>query len=440
MERVEAVAVVVRRTRASTVARNVASNYAAVVWMGALSLAVIPIYVRTLGAAEWGVVAACMTLQGFLIFLDVGFGQIMPRSFARVAGDRAREADLFRAYSRIYGVLAAAGFVAGQLAATPAARHWFQAPGVDQGRLELALHLIPFQFVFQFANNAHVGLWNGLQLQHRANLRACVFASLRHAGALAAVFLYSRTAFGYLVPFVLGTFVEWLLNRRAIRAAYAGVTGPVGQPANVRDLVREAGGFAVAVILGLLLSQSDRFVLSATQDLRQFGYYVIVANVGLAFMNLQGPLLRAFLPKIVREDAAGRAAGGHAVRLLFWSVFALSVLPTALVIVAAPSLLTLWIRNPEIVEVGTLPLRLILAAVAVNALYNVIYVRLLSRGESRVVIAINVAGLLAVATTVLLAGTGGGIAMGGVIWVVGAVTQLTLGLVWLARQRRTAAG
>ena len=106
-----------RRSRTSTVARNVVSNYATVVWMSGLSFAFVPIYVRNLGPAEWGVVAACVTLQGFLALLDVGLGQIMPRSFARVAGNAREEAALFRAYSRIYTVLALSGFVAGELCA-----------------------------------------------------------------------------------------------------------------------------------------------------------------------------------------------------------------------------------------------------------------------------------------------------------------------------------
>ena len=426
-----------RRSRTSTVARNVVSNYATVVWMSGLSFAFVPIYVRNLGPVEWGVVAACVTLQGFLALLDVGLGQIMPRSFARVAGNAREEAALFRAYSRIYTVLALSGFVAGELCAGPAAQYWFRSPGIDSGHLRMALHLIPVQFLFQFANNAHLGLWYGLQLQRKANLRTCVFGTARQLAALSSVLLYSRTAFVYLVPFVLVSGIEWASNRHALLASYRG-TDDGGQSADVRAILRDTGPFAVAVIAGLLLSQADRFVLSATQDLTQYGYYVIVANVGLAFTSLHTPLMRAYFPRIARDDALGHQGRATSFGMLFWAVLLLCVLPLLIVIIYAPALLFLWLRNPAIARAGTLPFRLILASVAVNSIYNVIYQRLLSRDAGRTVIAINVAGLVAVSITALVVGHRIGIALGGLMWLVGSVTQLALGLLWLRYRARAA--
>jgi O-antigen/teichoic acid export membrane protein len=423
--------------RTSRVVRNVVSNYFTVAWTAALSLVTIPVYVRLLGASEWGMIAACMTLQSFLALMDVGFGQIMPRSFARVAGDRAQEAKLFVAYSRIYLVLAGLGFIGGQLVAATAAHHWFHASGPDAARLETALRLIVVQFLFQFANNAHAGYWSGMQLQEEGNLRACAFATARHAGALAAVFYATRSALGYLVPFAAVSAVEWLWNRRAILRRYAdgALAAARVRSADVHAILRDAGVFTVAIVVGLLVTQADRLVLSATQDLTQYGYYVVVANLGMAFMNLQVPLMKAFFPRIAREDALGEGGDGRALRALLLAVTSLCVVPCLLVAAAAPRVLTLWLHSPEIVGAGTLPLRLMLVAIALNAVYGVVYQRILSTGDSRAALVINVVTLAVVGVVVRGLGTNLGIVLGGVIWMSISSTQVVLGAFWLARRR-----
>ena len=438
MSPLPSMASLIHRSRTSTVARNILSNYATVIWMSGLSLITVPIYLRNLGAAEWGVVAACITIQNALNMLDIGFGQIMPRSFARAAGNPREELALFHSYSRLYLLLAFLGFLLGEVGAAPAAKYWFHSPGIASDHLRTALFLIPVQFFFQFANNANMGLWNGLQHQRKANLRACTFATARHLTGLSCVLLFSRTAVAYLIPFVLITAMEWGFNRRAALAGYRGIASGETLSGDIRTILRESWTFTVAIIAGILVAQSDRFVLSATQDLTQYGYYIIVANLGLAFMALQGPLFRAFLPRIAREDLHGSGGRATSFRTLFWAVLVVCVLPAVLVIVVAPILLSLWLKNPEIVKAGTLPFRLIVAAVALNSIYNVIYQRLLSLGTGHTVIAINVIGLVAVGLTVLVVGPGIGITLGGVMWLVGCSNQLLLGLLWLRFHRRSA--
>lgn len=420
----------------SRLARNALSNYLAVAWTALLSLAVIPIYVRTLGAGEWGVVAACMTLQGFLTLLDAGFGQILPRSLARVSGDPSEEARVFRAYDRIYATLAVAGFAGGQLLAGVAARRWFQASGVDAAHLELSLRVVLVQFLFQFANGVHVGFWSGMQLQEEGNLRTTGFVTLRHAAALASVLLLSPSALGYLVPFAVVCALEWGANRAAIRRRHLRDLGAVEvRRGEIAAIVREAGTFTAAILVGLLVSQADRIVLSRSQSLTHFGYYVIVANLAMAFMNLHGPLTRAYFPRIAAEDARGER-GGQALRHLLLGVLVACVLPCLAAAAAAPALLSAWLHDPAIVAAGTLPLRLLLLAVALNALYGVAYTRMLSRGAGRTAIVVNVAALGAVALTTALDGGRLGIALGGAIWLASAGTQLALGLAWATLNRR----
>lgn len=419
-----------RRVFASQLGQNILTNYLTVVWMGGLSIVLIPLYLKRLGPNQWGVVAICMAIQGFLGLLDAGLGQIMPRDIARVAGDRIAEARVFRVFSRAYVSLGLVGLVLGQASVPWLIEHWFnQGQGVGDGA-GLALRLVLVQFLFQFANNAHMGYWNGLQAQKLANLRQCLFGTAKHTGALALVYMWRADAIAYLLPFALISALEWWTNRHTVCGRLGNLANGKTSVADFKVLARETGVLALGVLIGMLVSQIDRIVLSRSVDSASFGRYVIVANLGLAFMQLQYPLMRAFFPRIVRVDASG----SHVFQWQQWlGVLALCVLPCGLVALLAPWLLQVWIGSPQMVAEGSAPLRLILGAVAINAVYHLIYQRILARGQGRLVVLINLVALVFVTPLAMLAAWEYGIIAGGLAWLLGAVIQLGFGAVWLLK-------
>ena len=95
----------------SILRRNVLANYSATAWLGAVTLVSTPLYLRWLDHAQWGLIAACVTVQSMLVLLDIGMTQSMPRAFARVARDPATLDRAFRAHARLYVGLASIVFV-----------------------------------------------------------------------------------------------------------------------------------------------------------------------------------------------------------------------------------------------------------------------------------------------------------------------------------------
>ena len=423
----------IKRIFASQVGQNIITNYLSVVWMGGLSLALIPLYIKRLGSDQWGVVAICMAIQGFLGLLDAGLGQIMPRDIARVADNRVEVARVFRVFARAYIILGFVGLVIGQISVHWLILHWFnQGQGVADGA-ELALRLVLVQFFFQFANNSHIGYWNGLQLQKLANFRQCGFGTAKHAGALTLVYFWHADAMAYLIPFVLFSAIECFFNWRTVRRNFSDLINGGVSLVELRLLAHEAGFLVLGVLIGMLVSQIDRIVLSRSVDVASYGRYVIVANLGLAFMQLQYPLIRAFFPRIVRADVSG---GSFPLFRLAGSVFVLCVLPCIFVAAVAPWLLQIWLGDPKMVDEGTLPLRLILGAVAVNAMYQLIYQRILSLGHSRLVVLINAIVLIVVAPLAIFLAPKYGVMVGGLAWMIGSLMQFGLGLLWFLKGRK----
>ncbi len=430
-------AVNIRPALSGQLFQNIASNYAAVIWMGLLSLGLIPVYLHLLGADQWGIVAICMAIQGFMGLLDAGLGQIMPRDVALARGDLVREAHVFRLFSRSYMGMACVGFLAGQLLVPYLIAHWFNnGHGIDSGA-ELVLRLVIAQFFFQFANNAHTGYWNGLQVQKKANLRQCLFGTVKHLTALASVSFWVPEAQAYVLSFAVVSALEWWANRHSvIKDIGPSAFTPIGWR-DFEGLARNVGMLATGVLVGMVVSQLDRIVLSRTLDAASYGSYVIVANLGMAFLQLQYPLMRAFFPRVVLAVAEGAP---NKTRWIACAVLALCVLPCLLVAWAAPWVLQAWLSNPAVASAGVAPLRFMLVAVAVNAVYHLIYQRIVAQGENRAVILINVVVLALTAPLLLCIAPLYGAVAGGMAWLLASLLQLALGGYWLLHQTYSTTG
>lgn len=396
--------------------------------MGGLSIALIPFYLKRLGADQWGIVATCMAIQGFLGILDAGLGQIMPRDVARVGEHPSGRARVFKVFASAYLFLALAGLVLGQLFANWLATSWFGRGQSIGPAGELALRLVFLQFFFQFSNNAHLGYWNGIQAQALANFRQCLFGTLKHAGALLSVYAWKADAVAYVLPFFLVSAAEYFFNRRSVGRSLAGVSGGRVSRSDFSLLAREAGTLALGVVIGMLVSQMDRIVLSRLVETADFGRYVIVANLGLALMQLQHPLLRAFFPRIASES--GGKEGSRSFWMLALAVLVLCVLPCLCIVALAPWLLRTWTGDAQLVADGAAPFRMIVCAVVMNALYHLIYQRILLSGRGHVIVLINLAGLLAVTALLVWLAPRYGIATGGLAWLLGSFLQLCFGVAW----------
>lgn len=419
---------------ASLTARNAASSFLALAWLSMLSILTIPIYIRLLGVSEWGLVAACASLQILSNFIDAGFSQIVPRWAAQEAQHPARLRQHVALFKRLYIGLGLAMFGVLQASAAYLAHQWFQVPAERADTLELAIRIISFQFLFQFINNLHIGVWHGLQRQVLANARACGFGTLKHATALLALMAGTQEAWVYALAFASVACIEVCANALSMHRMLGNEasSAPDGKVA-LAPLLKEVSVLSGGILVGLLVSQLDRIILSRTVDVESFGVYTVVATLALAFLQLQAPVTRAFFPLIVWDiQHHGRVSAVHMKKMLLGTLLCCT-LPALITSAFAPQILTLWLHDAAVVTMGTTPLRLLLLAIALNSLYGCIYQVFIAKGLSHIVLKINLISLAGAAFLTSLLGSSHGIVLGGIIWIATTTTQLVFGIAWVTR-------
>jgi len=401
---------------------NLLSNYGYIGFLALIPVFVVPLYLRLLGTAVWGNVALCLTLQGFLFLLDMAVGPLMLRDVARAAVG-AQAPSAYRRFLRIYAGTAAVVFVVGLATLASVAEYRrFHAEPISADILR-ALCLALVQFLFQFSNNAAIGYWNGLERQRLANLRLAGFTLAKHAVALIFLMTWSASATAYMAAFALVAVIEFALNYRRVRGDSSAVfvDAPAQRP-------HDALGYAIAAMLGFATAQIDRGYLALSLPGPDYGLYFLIGVPMLTLFSLQMPIQRAYLPRLATASAPHRIAAS----MLMLSC-GLIVLPSLLLAAFPATALSLWLHNPELAARGAPTFRLLMLAMAMNAVFAPASLLLLNRHRNATIGALNTLILLVQIALLITLTPRLGMLAGAVAWLACGLIQLvSMPMIWRA--------
>jgi O-antigen/teichoic acid export membrane protein len=332
-----------------------------------VALGAIPIVVRGLGPARFGLLALAWTVVGYLGVLDLGFGRAATKRVSEAAWTGA--AHRVRSLAdNVIEVQAAFGALTGALlwlfAALLAAVLVPDAALRAEGAAVLAVLALAVPAVL--VSNACRSILEGL---HRFDL-----VNYARAPLAAAIFVVS--AAGTLAGWSLAVIVAGLVVTR-----YAGVfvyggfylraapPGPVRvEPSDIADLMRFGGWVAVSNAIVPFSLYLERFVLSALRGPAALAYYSapqeLVLKLHMVPAAVTGVLFPAFSGLSARGDTAELL---RQVRRGIRIVALLLVMPAALLVVTAEPLLTLWL-GADYGRTSATVLRILAVAAFLNGL------------------------------------------------------------------------
>jgi O-antigen/teichoic acid export membrane protein len=402
---------------------NLVSNYGYVAFLALIPVFVVPLYLRLLGAAAWGSVAVCLTLQGLLFSLDMALGPLMLRDVARAAA--AHAPWMYRRFLKIYAGTAIVICMLGLLLLALLDAYRLRRAEPISPDMLCALRLAFVQFLFQFSNNAAIGYWNGLERQRLASVRLVAFTLTKHALALTLLVAWRASACAYMASFALVAAIEFALNHRSVRneKTHASIDAP--PPPLYRN---DALGFALAALLGLATAQIDRGYLSLALPASDYGLYFLISVPMLTLFSLQMPIQRAYLPRLATASSPQRVA----VSMLI--VTSLLIVIPALVLAAfAQPALSLWLHDAELAAKGAAAFRLLMLTVAMSAIAGPAGLLLLNRHRNATIAALNASILIVQASLLIWLTPRLGMLAGAIAWLACGLIQLLLApAIWRA--------
>ena len=355
---------------------NIFANFIGRGWSIILGVAFIPVYLKFLGIEAYGLIGFYTALRSIFGLMDFGFSATLNRELARlsVLDDKAQEQrDLLRTLEIIYWLLS---FFAGLLVfvLAPIITHrWVSPQHLPTGTVEDALRLMGLVIALQFPFSFYQGGLMGLQRQVLMNTIIMLIGTLRGAGAVLVLWLISPSITAFftwqIITSGIGTlicvFYLWQSLPTSEKSPKFNGTLLIG-------VWRFTASVSINAIVGVLLTQLDKVILSKMLSLTMFGYYTLAATVASFLWAIIVPVNSALFPKFaqlveVRDDFQLANLYHRSCQFI-----AVVLVPIALTIALfSHEVMLLWTRNAITAENTYMLVTLLVIGTMLNGLASV---------------------------------------------------------------------
>lgn len=357
---------------------GVALGVAYLLTEGLCQIALTPLLVRKYPAAEVGL---WFLVTNFLVLIQVGQAGLGPISIRSLAWALSKsEAELQhefslvkQAYAAAAGVLLIALVGAGLYIASVAHRTGLHSWGLLWWSFAagLVLRMYSWQWLTFLGGMGYVGVDKALAVTN---------SLLCYTGyALAAVYGYPIEVFGIIYA-ALGVLYAVLARLILLRLSVTRAGPPVqhaealegaAQPPrrNLRDYARESAQFLLMNISGFLVLNLDVVIVERLFGAGVVPYFGILVKLGFLVISLATLIQSVCYPFVARKWGEGNVEGARAIyRMGLFASLGVAVLAGLVLMIAAPTLITLWFGPGSYLGASVLGSQLLFVLISVHTI------------------------------------------------------------------------
>jgi O-antigen/teichoic acid export membrane protein len=326
-----------------SVPAKLASSFSAQAAVAMLGIASVPVYLALMGPEGYGLVAFHVTLQTWMMLLDMGLPTAMARRLSvwQASGESGQVASFIKAVERVFWLGAGLATLAVAAASPWIGTSWLGRSALDMADLIWSLRLMGCLIALRWVASLYQAALIGLERQNLVNGVIVGSALGRTVAAVAGLLLVSRDPQTYFIVHLIGALAEVLVLRKTLMRA---ISWRDAVPSDLRTLSEDlklAGGFALVTVVWLAVNQIDKIVLSHMLPLKDFGLFSIVSAICTGVATLVPAFTQAIQPRLTTLLAQQRR--GEFIQLYRLSAALLLALSASLAgTVAAFPTLTLY--------------------------------------------------------------------------------------------------
>jgi O-antigen/teichoic acid export membrane protein len=284
---------------------NIIANYLGTAWISLFSILLIPFYLKVLGPEAYGLVGFFLAFRASLTILDFGLSAYSTREVARRSSLQIKAKALgsyVRTIELVYWVIGLLLSLTLVLVALFSPGGWLKLDQLLPSVVQTSQLIFALTMGISWPISYYRGILRGLEKQVEYNYVA-VFASTFRGIATALVLLYiSPTVVAFFSIQLVSYLVETFLMRRTVwRSLHQMKKYHISyEKFRLNELTiawRAIAGISLMSILGILITQADKLIISRQMPLEQLGYYTIAVTLAASTSRLVDSIIIAIFPK-----------------------------------------------------------------------------------------------------------------------------------------------
>ncbi|MGZ4962768.1 MAG: oligosaccharide flippase family protein [Limisphaerales bacterium] len=332
------------------------ANYVSQIYVSLLNIVMVPLYIRYMGAEAYGLVGFFSMLQAWFQLVDVGLTPTMARETARFNGgaiDVLTIRRLLRALEIVFVTIAIVGAAAVFFGADGISSKWIKAQQLPLDAVREALMLMGAIVALRWVSGLYRGALTGLEHLTLLSVFNIFIATARFVLVI-LVFRWVGSTPSEFFAYQLGVALVELIclliwTYRFLPKADSKPTKIALDLRPIRDVLKFSLSLAFTSTAWILVTQTDKLLLSKLLPLREYAYFTLAVLVANGVNLVSSPISAAILPRLTRLAAENDEAGMVALyRNATQLVGVLSISTSLVLAFFSYEVLRIWTGSPEI--------------------------------------------------------------------------------------------
>lgn len=289
--------------------KNILASYISQIYLIIISIAILPIYIKYMGAEAYGLVGFFAMLQGLFNLLDFGLTPTISRQTAQYNA-RAETAlnfrRLFRVLSSIFLVIAIIGgsllFTLNDLIAA----RWLKIENLNVTEVLFSLQVMALCIALRWMTGLYRGVISGFEKIVWLSLVNSLIATLRFPGVLLYMYYFGfsvRSFFTYQLAVAVIEYLCLVIKTFKLLPKVDPKDTIGWSLAPVKPLLGFALTIAFTSSVWVLVTQLDKLVLSGILPLSDYGYFTLAVLVSGGILQLSSPISAPIMPRMAHLEA-----------------------------------------------------------------------------------------------------------------------------------------
>jgi len=295
--------------------RNIVANYISQLYVTGVGILILPLYIKYMGAEAYGLVGFFTMLQAWFGLLDMGLTPTIGRETARYHGGSMSALayrQLFRALSLIFLTVAAIGGSGLFVLADLVASKWLTIESLDMRTVVVAVQIMAISVALRWMCGLYRGVVTGSERLVWLSAFNVLIATLRFIAVFVTMWQFGFTPLVFFIHQLIVAVIElaglfWMGSR--LLPSKASLQERIGWSFRpVKPVLKFALTIAFTSSIWVLVTQTDKLILSGILPLTEYGYFTLAVLVASGIMVISGPISSAIMPRMARLNAEGKHA------------------------------------------------------------------------------------------------------------------------------------
>lgn len=384
----------------SLLKRNLAANYIGKFINIFCTLACIPIFISYLGIEAWALIGLYTSFLAIFSLLDFGLSIGINREFAKetITINASKSRGTLRSFEIIYWSLALFTFLIFLNTPDKIILSWLKSDQIKPESLSEVFKIIGVCISLYIPFNLYSSVLQGLQKQVELNYIVVLYTVMRTLGTIGYLHYFSNDISSFFYCQIASALIQTLVAmlfiwnffgwRHFLREKFT--------LKNRKSLFKFSLSVGGTTIVGVLITQVDKFILSYIVPLDELGLYMLAWSLASGLSHLFTPLTQAIFPQLTILSTQNNSEEMKKLYHRACRVMAAVLLPVAFTIFHfAEDILILWTSNITISQNANSMLAWLIIGWTLNGLVTVPVTLILSTKKIRLLLLVNFIALTA---------------------------------------------